>query len=176
MASVVVDRGSFIRLTSSLGAGLALAINLPGCGPSSNQSSAKAFEPNAWVRIAPDDTVTVMLGKSEMGQGVAMGLPTILADELDASLAQVRIEFAPPAPQYADLKMGLGPIMVTGGSTSIADFWMVLRTAGATARAMLVAAAAKQWGVDPATLRTSNGVVHHDTSGKSASYGSFADA
>ena len=172
MESPVVDRADFIRLTGMLGAGLALAINVPGCAPAADPS-AKEFAPNAWVRIAPDDTVTVMLGKSEMGQGVATGLPTMLADELDASLQQVRIEFPPPGPQYADLKMGMGPIMITGGSTSVADMWIPLRTAGATARAMLVAAAAKQWGVDPASLRTSDGVVRHEGSGRRASYGSL---
>jgi isoquinoline 1-oxidoreductase subunit beta len=170
--SPVFNRGDFIRLTSTFGAGLALAITVPGCAPAAGPS-AKEFEPNAWVRIAPDDTVTVMLGKSEMGQGVATGLPTMLADELDVSLDQVRIQFAPPAPQYADPKMGMGPVMVTGGSTSIADMWIPLRTAGATARAMLIAAAAKQWGVDPASLRTSNGAVSHEGSGCSAGYGSL---
>ena len=172
MVSRVFNRRDFIRLTGTFGAGLALAIDVPGCAPAGGPS-AKEFEPNAWVRIAPDDTVTVMLSKSEMGQGVATGLPTMLADELDASLEQVRIQFAPPALQYTDPKIGMGPIMTTGGSTSTADMWLPLRTAGATARAMLVAAAAKQWGVDPASLRTSNGVVSHEGSGRSAGYGSL---
>jgi isoquinoline 1-oxidoreductase beta subunit len=170
--SAVFNRGDFIRLTSSLGAGLALAITVPGCAPADGPS-AKEFEPNAWLRIAPDDTVTMMLSKSEMGQGVATGLPTMLADELDAPMEQVRIQFAPPAPQYADVKIGLGPIMITGGSKSIANMWIPLRTAGATARAMLVAAAAKQWGVDPASLRTSDGVVSQEGSDRRASYGSL---
>jgi isoquinoline 1-oxidoreductase beta subunit len=167
------NRGDFIRLTSTLGAGLALAFTLPEAALAAAGSGAKEFEPNAWVRIAPDDTVTVMLSKSEMGQGVATGLPTLVADELDASLDHVRIEFAPSAARYADLKMGMGPVMVTGGSTSVADTWIPLRTAGATARAMLVAAAAKEWGVAPASLRTSNGVVHHEGSGRSARYGTL---
>jgi isoquinoline 1-oxidoreductase beta subunit len=171
MDAPALSRGTFIRLTGALGAGLGLALSFPGCAPRS-QSSGKEFSPNAWVRIAPDDTVTVVVNKSEMGQGVATGLPTILADELDASMNNVRIQFAPADPRYGD--PGLGGDMVTGGSTSIPDSWMPLRHAGATARAMLVAAAAKQWGVDAAACTTRDGVVYHQPSNRSASYGSLA--
>src|SRR4029077_6630123 len=118
--------------------------------------------------------ITVIVSKSEMGQGVAMGLPTILADELDAPFDRVKIEFAPAAPQYVD-PGNLGK-MVTGGSVSIKDGWMPLRNAGAAARAMLVAAAAKQWGVDPSSCRTRAGSVYHDASNRSASYGSLTEA
>ncbi|MDB5028983.1 MAG: xanthine dehydrogenase family protein molybdopterin-binding subunit [Candidatus Eremiobacteraeota bacterium] len=168
MDAPALSRGTFIRLTGAIGAGLGLALSFPGCAPTS-QNGGKEFAPNAWVRIAPDDTVTVVLNKSEMGQGVATGLPTILADELDASMDRVRTEFAPADPRYAD-----GGDMVTGGSTSVADSWMPLRHAGATARAMLIAAAAKQWGVDAAACTTRDGVVYHQPSNRSASYGSLA--
>jgi isoquinoline 1-oxidoreductase subunit beta len=170
MDAPALSRGTFIRLTGALGAGLGLAFSVPGCAPGS-QNGGKEFAPNAWVRIAPDDTVTVVVSKSEMGQGVATGLPTILADELDASMDHVRTEFAPADPRYIDTQFG---DMVTGGSTSIPHSWLPLRHAGATARAMLVAAAAKQWGVDPATCTTRAGVVHHQLSNRSASYGSLA--
>jgi isoquinoline 1-oxidoreductase beta subunit len=172
MDAPVVTRRSFIRLTGALGAGLGLAFSFPACTPS-GQLHAKEFAPNAWVRIAPDDTVTIVLNKSEMGQGVATGLPTILADELDASMDQVRTEFAPADPRYVD------PVfhdMITGGSTSVADSWQPLRRAGATARAMLIGAAAKQWGVDPGTCTTRAGTVRHEPSNRSASYGSLAAA
>ena len=176
MASSTLSRGDFIRISSSLGAGLVLAFHLPGCSPSSKSSTSTPtdFVPNAWVRISPSDDITVILSKSEMGQGVAMGLPTILADELDAPFDRVKIEFAPAAPQYVD-PGNLG-FMVTGGSVSIKDGWMPLRNAGATARAMIVAAAAKQWGVDPSSCRTKAGSVYHDSSNRNASYGSLVEA
>src|ERR1700684_2929882 len=148
MDGATLNRGAFIRLTGALGLGL--AVSFPGCAPGAS-NGGKEFSPNVWVRIAPDETVTVILNKSEMGQGIATGLPTILVDELDASLDHVRTEFAPADPKYADLAFG---DMITGGSTSIADSWLPLRRAGATARAMLVAAAAKQWGGDPAACTT----------------------
>ncbi|MDB5094989.1 MAG: molybdopterin-binding domain of aldehyde dehydrogenase family protein, partial [Candidatus Eremiobacteraeota bacterium] len=171
MDEPTLSRGTFIRLTGTLGAGLGLALSFPGCAPSS-QGGGKEFSPNAWVRIAPDDTVTVVVNKSEMGQGVATGLPTLVADELDASMNNVRVEFAPADPKYGD--PGLGGDMITGGSTSMPDSWLPLRQAGATARAMLLAAAAKQWGVDPATCTTRDGVVYHQPSNRSARYGSLA--
>jgi len=172
--SATLSRSDFVRLTSWFAGSLVLAVGADGCSTPSSQAPID-FSPSAWLVIHPDNTVTVMLGKSEMGQGVATGLPTMLADELDASLDRVRIEFAPPAPQYGDPKIGfgLGSIMITGGSASIADMWIPLRTAGAIARAMLVAAAAKQWSVDPTSLKTSDGTVHHDASSRSASYGSL---
>ena len=175
MVSSTLSRSDFIRVSSSLGAGLVLAFHLPGCSSSSKSPTGTSdFVPNAWVRISPSDDITVILSKSEMGQGVAMGLPTILADELDAAFDRVKIEFAPAAPQYGD-PGNLGA-MVTGGSLSIKDGWMPLRNAGAAARAMIVAAAAKQWGVDPSSCRTKAGSVYHDPSNRNASYGSLVEA
>src|SRR5580704_18943199 len=136
METTALNRGDFIRLTGSLGAGLGLAFYLPGCTPNKPAGQGDEFVPNAWVRIAPDETVTIVLNKSEMGQGVATGLPTVLVDELDASMNRVKTEFAPAEPRYADPEMG---DMVTGGSTSMRDSWLPLRQAGATARAMLIA-------------------------------------
>ena len=176
MTTSALSRGDFIRLSSSLGAGLVLAFNLPGCStsPKSSTGSANDFVPNAWVRISPNDDITVIVSKSEMGQGVAMGLPTILADELDARFDRVKIEFAPATPQYVDT--GNLNVMVTGGSLSIKDGWMPLRNAGAAARTMLIAAAAKQWGVNPSACRALAGSVYHDASNRSATYGSLAEA
>jgi isoquinoline 1-oxidoreductase beta subunit len=166
-------RSDFIRLTAALGAGLGFEFTVPGRARAEGPITAAqaSFAPNAWVRIAPDNTVTVMLNKSEMGQGVVNGLPAILADELDASMDQVRFEFAPADPAYKDPFYG---DMITGGSTSVAHGWMTLRQAGATARAMLVAAAAQGWSVDPSQCTTRDGSVYHAASSRSASYGSLA--
>jgi isoquinoline 1-oxidoreductase beta subunit len=172
MEMQALDRGDFIRLTGVLGAGLGFAVYLPGCAPSKPASSGP-FTPNAWVRIAPDDTVTVVLSKSEMGQGISTGIPTIVADELDASIERVGYEFAPTDPTYNH--PGFGELL-TGGSLSVRDMWLPLREAGATARAMLVAVAAKQWSVEPSSCTTKNGAVYHAASSRSATYGSLAGA
>ncbi|HEX8416705.1 MAG TPA: molybdopterin cofactor-binding domain-containing protein, partial [Methylobacterium sp.] len=109
--------------------------------------SGVAPKPNAFVRIAADDTVTVVIKHLDMGQGNTTGLATILADELDADWATVRTAFAPAdANLYANMLMG--PIQGTGGSTAIANSWFQLRKAGAAARAMLVSAAAERWKVE----------------------------
>jgi isoquinoline 1-oxidoreductase subunit beta len=170
MESRSLNRTGFLRLTGALGAGLSLALRMPAEAqtPVPNEP---VFAPNVWVRIAPDETVTVMLSKSEMGQGVIVGLPTILADELDAEIERVRTEFAPPDLRYVDPALG---DQVTGGSTSVSSGWIPLRQAGATARAMLVAAAAKRWGVDAAACTTRQGTVYHASSDRSATYGSLA--
>ena len=130
METPVTTRTEFFRLTGLLGAGLGLALTLPALAQTA-PASATSFQPNIWVRIAPDETITVVLNKSEMGQGVINGLPTILVDELDASMSRVRTEFAQPDHAY-DVP-GYGE-MVTGESTAIRDFWTPLRQAGASAR------------------------------------------
>jgi isoquinoline 1-oxidoreductase beta subunit len=162
---VKTSRSHFIRATAAFGAGLSLALRLPAGAQSG------IFAPNAWVRVAPDETVTIFLSKSEMGQGVIHGLPTVLADELDVDPQRIRTEVAPPNAAYVDPELGE---QATGGSTSIQSTWLPLRRAGATARAMLVAAAAKQWDVDPVTCTTRAGVVYHAASARSATYGSVA--
>lgn len=171
MKAPVVGRAEFIRGAATLGAGLSLAFSLPARAPAARNATQHSFMPNAWVRILPDDSVTILISKSEMGQGIATGLATILADELDASIDRVGIEFAPAEPRYND---PLYQSMTTGGSTSVADSWMPLRQAGASARAMLLAAAAETWRVKPADCTTSNGSVHHMASNRSATYGSLA--
>jgi len=169
--ATALNRGGFIRLTGSLGVGLTLAFYLPGCSSGNSSGHDDEFAPNAWVRIAPDETITIILNKSEMGQGVATGLPTVLVDELDGSMNRVKTEFAPAEQRYADPEMG---DMVTGGSTSMRDSWLPLRQAGATARAMLIAAAAKQWGVEPSACTARDGIVYDRGSNRSATYGNLA--
>jgi isoquinoline 1-oxidoreductase subunit beta len=159
-------------------AGLTLAIYLPtvqAAGASKQAASAASFEANAFLRIADDNSVTVISKHLEMGQGTYTGLATIVAEELDADWAQVRIESAPAdAKRYNNLFWG--PTQGTGGSTAIANSWEQLRRAGASARAMLVAAAAQQWKVPVSGITVANGVVMHQASGRKASFGQLARA
>src|ERR1017187_1074330 len=151
--SMTLARSEFIRLASSSLAGLTLVVGFEGCARMGQGALADGtdpnFTPNVWLTVHPDNTLTVTINKSEMGQGVATGLPTLVADELDFPFERVAVEFciADPKYVYPDGR-GIG----TGGSTSMRTSWLILRRAGATARAMLVPAAAKAWNVDPATL------------------------
>lgn len=135
--------------------------------------AGRTFEPNAFVRIAPDDTVTVMIKHIEFGQGPYTGLSTLVAEELDADWSQMRAEAAPAdVEKYANLFFG---IQGTGGSTAIANSYEQMRRAGATARAMLVAAAAQRWGVPAGKITVQSGVVRHAGSGRTARFGELAD-
>jgi isoquinoline 1-oxidoreductase subunit beta len=154
-------------------AGLTLAFHLPGAR-SAAAAGAPLFEPNAFVRIDADNVVTVISKHLEMGQGTYTGLATIVAEELDAAWSQVRIEGAPAdARRYARLP---GQVQLTGGSRSIASSWEQLRNAGASARAMLVAAAARQWKVPAEEIGVREGVVMHSRSQRKASFGQLATA
>jgi isoquinoline 1-oxidoreductase beta subunit len=167
------DRRSFL-IGGTVAAGVVLGIyvgrNRLGIGGDAGAAGA-TFAPNAFVRIAPDDSVTIVIGKSEMGQGIYTGLPMILAEELDYDPARVTVEFAPVD---AAFNVPFAPVQFTGGSMSTSSTYQQLREAGARARAMLVAAAADRWKVDAATLRTEDGKVLHGS--RSLSYGRLADA
>jgi isoquinoline 1-oxidoreductase beta subunit len=172
-----LKRADFVRLGSFFSGSLVLGIAANGCKNESDAAQVMPapppppdFQPNAWLIVHPNEKVTVFVAKSEMGQGVATGMPTIVADELDIPFENVIMEFAPAAPAYAD---AIFHIQITGGSVSTASSWMPLRTAGASARAMLVAAAAKEWDVDPSTLTTKAGRVIDSANGRTASYGSL---
>jgi isoquinoline 1-oxidoreductase subunit beta len=173
-APAELTRREFLRFTTLAGSGLTLAVVLPGCGshPAATAASGPLVMP--FVRIAPDNTVTVICKHLEAGQGVWTGLPAIVAEELDAAWEQVRVESAPAkVPLYGNLAFG-GKIQGTGGSTAVANSWDQLRKAGATARAMLVAAAARLWSVPASEITVSEGVVAHAGSGKKATFGELA--
>ncbi|MFL6547335.1 MAG: molybdopterin cofactor-binding domain-containing protein [Povalibacter sp.] len=160
------------------GAALTVSVWLPaGAAPTGNAKPATAvLEPNAFVRIGADDTVTIISKHIEMGQGTYTGLATLIAEELDADWKQVRVEGAPADPQRYN-NLNFGPVMGTGGSSSIANSYEQFRKAGATARAMLVTAAAQKWKVPAAEVIVSNGVVSHAKSKHSARFGELvADA
>src|SRR5258705_6533515 len=130
------------------------------------------FAPNAFIRIDSAGKTTLVMPQVEMGQGVYTSIPMILAEELDADFSQVTLQHAPPNDKlYGNPTFGL---QVTGNSNSIRAFWMPLRNAGASARAILVQAAAQQWQVEPANCNTSKGEVTHPPSGRKLSYGALA--
>ena len=166
-----LDRRSFLKSAGAAGLVMGVYLASPGRARAA-QTADTQFAPNAFVRIAPDDTVTLIVKHHEMGQGVTTGLTTILAEELDADLARVQAEYAPAnAKLYGNLNMG--GMQGTGGSTAIANSWMQMRHAGATARAMLVEAAAKRWGVPAKQITVSKGVV--SGGGNSATFGELAE-
>src|SRR5580698_7142680 len=126
------------------------------------------FAPNAFIRIDKAGTTTLVMPQVEMGQGVYTGVAMILAEELDADVAKIVLEHAPPNEKlYTNPLLGM---QATGGSTSLRAFWTPLRTAAATARAMLVQAAAEQWRVAPATCTTARGEVAHQASNRKLTY------
>ncbi len=129
---------------------------------------------DAWIRISPDNSVTILSAKSEMGQGVATSMPLLIAEELEYPIDKVKVEFAPLGAPYGN--DALGGAAITGGSTSVRDGYIKLRKAGAAAREVLVATAAKQWNVPASECKTDGtGKVVH-TSGKSMTYGQLAGA
>ena len=155
----MTTRRDFLKIT--LLGGSALALGLPAFGEDA------PFSPSVWIRVDPDGLVSLTVGKVEMGQGVRTSLPMILAEELDADWEKVRLVQGIPS---ATLRLG------TGGSFSVRALWMPLRTAGAAAREMLVAAAAIKLGVDAASLRTEKGFVIHEASGPRLPYGELSAA
>ena len=167
-APAVLNRRGFL---AGSGSALVLGFSLPLAGRAL-AAAGDPFHPNAWLRITPDDQVTVICGSSEMGQGVLTAIPMLLAEDLDADWSRIKVEQAPVDKGYANPAFGM---QATGGSTTVRGHWDVLRHAGATARAMLVAAAAEQWKVGADQCRTEAGRVIH-TSGKSLRYGDLVEA
>jgi isoquinoline 1-oxidoreductase subunit beta len=166
-----VTRRRFLQGSAAAGMGLLVGFDVP-VGRVAAQTGG-VLAPNAFVRIAPDNTVTIIAKHIEFGQGTYTGLATILAEELDADWSQVRVESAPAdATRYNNLLFGA--VQGTGGSTAIANSWEQLRKAGATARAMLVAAAAREWGVPAAEVTVERGVLSHARTGRRATFGELA--
>jgi isoquinoline 1-oxidoreductase beta subunit len=165
-------------MTGALAGGFVLAFRLPLRAANEPEQppddTAGKFAPNAFIRIDHAGKTTLVMPQVEMGQGVYTAIAMILADELDADFAAVTLEHAPANDKlYGNPTFG---VQVTGNSNSIRSFWKPLRVAGATARAMLVAAAAGQWQVDPASCTASNGKVTHGASGRVAAYGDLVAA
>jgi len=179
MSATEMKRRDFLKTGAALGGGLLLSLYVPEWAVAENVHEATPltpgiapFKPNAFIRIGTDNLVTVIVNKSEMGQGVYTSLPMLVAEELEADWSKIRYEPAPVDPAYNHTVFGM---QMTGGSTSTASEWERFRKAGATARIMLIGAAAKNWSVDPASLRAENGFVINPATSARASFGSLAD-
>ncbi|HUI59044.1 MAG TPA: molybdopterin cofactor-binding domain-containing protein, partial [Steroidobacteraceae bacterium] len=166
------SRREFLRHTAYMGGGLVLAMALPGLKSASRAAAAASSQLNAWLRIGSDDSITILVDRSEMGQGVYTALPTLIAEELEIDPTVVRIASAPVGDAYVN---ALNGGQVTGTSNSVPDAWEKLRKAGAQARTMLIAAAAGRWRVEPSRCQASNGQVL-GPQGRTASYGQLAEA
>jgi len=157
-----LSRREFVAAGVAAGAGLVLGFYLPHGG----SKSKEAFSPNAYLRITPDNKITIVVARSEMGQGVRTALPMILAEELEADWKQIEIEQAGASTLYGD--------QTTGGSASVRTTWDPMRKAGAAAREMLITAAALTWGVGRSTCAAQQGSVVHGVSKRRLSYGELA--
>jgi isoquinoline 1-oxidoreductase beta subunit len=163
-------RRDFLKVSGSVAGGLALGFYMPGRHNVAVAAEGASASPNAWVKIGQDNTITIMCARSEMGQDVYTSMTMLVAEELEVDINKVKVEFAPPAEVYINALLGG---QLTGGSTSVRDAWEKLRKAGASARMMLVAAAASEWGVDASQLKAANGMVT-GPGGKKATYGQLA--
>lgn len=168
-------RRQFLKASTAATGGLVIGFNLAGGNKFARAQAPQPVNlnvPNAFLRIAKDGSVTVQVKHLEFGQGVMTSLPMLVAEELECDWTKVRAELAPAAPVYAHTAFGM---QATGGSSSVVNSWEQLRTVGAMARTMLIAAAAKQWKIDPAKCRAEKGVVI-GPAGKKATYGALAEA
>ncbi len=176
MTMHAVSRRDFVTVLATAGGGLLLGWRAGEPSRSAMTTAAAgppAFVPNAFIRIGSDGRVTLIMNQVEMGQGTYTSMPMLLAEELEVGLDQVQLEHAPPNDTlYANPFFG---DQETGGSSSVRAFYEPLRRAGATARTMLVSAAAQTWGVDPTSCRANRGVVTHTPSGRTLTYGALAD-
>jgi len=173
--TMTIGRRGFLKAGMAGATGLVIGFYLPGRFETLAAAPAGA-EPaslNAWMRIAPDDTVTIMIDKSEMGQGILTALCMIAADELECDWRKIRTEFAPAAKEYFNPAFGM---QGTGGSSSVRSSWDPMRKAGAAARDMLLQAAAQKWGVEKSTCRAENGIIYHDATKRQLTYGNVAEA
>jgi isoquinoline 1-oxidoreductase beta subunit len=167
------SRRAFLQAGAAAGGGLMLSLRLPSANGGAQAAGANGFTPNAFIRIGSDGRIVLTMPYVEMGQGTYTAIPMLIAEELEVDLKQVQLEHAPPNEKLYGNPL-LGGIQATGNSNAIRAAWQPLRQAGATARTMLVAAAAKRWNVDPASCRAQSGEVLHTPTGRRAKYGELA--
>jgi isoquinoline 1-oxidoreductase subunit beta len=168
-----LTRRSFLQAGAAAGGGLMLSLRVPFANGDAEAAGNDDFAPNAFIRIGGDGQIVLTMPYVEMGQGTYTSIPMLIAEELEVDLKQVRLEHAPPDEQLYGNPV-LGGVQATGGSTAIRASWKPLRQAGATARTMLVSAAARRWNVDPASCRAQSGEVLHAPTGRSIKYGELA--
>ena len=176
MAAQNPSRRQFLKDSAGLMGGLVIGFYLPiksGRAFAADAPPKLIYPPNAFIRIAADDSITIVVNKSEMGQGVYTSLPMLIAEELEADWSRIRVESAPVAAVYNHTGFGM---QMTGGSSSIPSSWEQLRQVGASGRILLIRAAAQQWGVPEGECHAENSQVIHAGSGKKLSYGKLADA
>src|SRR5258708_1990272 len=170
-----MSRRVFLKAGVASGGGLLLGIALPAFRGDPAAAGSSVFAPNAFIRIDSDGSVTLIMPHVEMGQGTYTSIPMLIAEELEVALTRVRLEHAPPDEKRYGNPL-LGGVQGTGGSTAIRAVWEPLRQAGATARVMLIAAAAKGWRVDPSSCHAERGEVVHQASARRINYGALAGA
>jgi isoquinoline 1-oxidoreductase beta subunit len=168
-----VSRRTFLRAGAAVGGGLLISVTLHGAMCSAEASENGVFAPDAFIRIDRSGQVTLVIPQVEMGQGTYTSLPMLVAEELEVKLTQVRVEHAPPDDRlYVNRLLGF---QGTGGSTSVRAFWERLRTAGAAARTMLIAAAAAEWRASADSCRAEAGEIIHAPTGRRIAYGALVD-
>jgi len=169
-----LDRRSFLKVSAAASGGLIVGGYLSDLlGAPTTASAGGVFEPNVWVKISADDTVTMTLTMLEMGQGVMTSMPMLVAEELDIDWNKIKTEWAPADAKYGN--PGFGGMQLTAGSNSVRGMWKLLRESGATARAMLITAAAQTLGVPESSLTTDTGEVVHLASGRRLKYGALVE-
>jgi isoquinoline 1-oxidoreductase subunit beta len=167
-----LSRRTFLKASAAAGGGFMLSLHLLATGGEAQAAEGDRFAPNAFIRIDSDGQITLVMPYVEMGQGTYTSIPMLIAEELEVDLKQVRLEHAPP-----DNKLYMNPLLgeqATGNSNAVRGAWKPLREAGATARTMLVAAAARRWNIDPASCRAQSGEVLHPPTNRRATYGELA--
>src|SRR5437016_4737684 len=170
--SVDLSRRQFLSASAALGGGLLIGFRT-GAAHTAEGAAGATFTPNAFIRIGADGQTVLTMPYVEMGQGTYTSIPMLIAEELEVDLKQVRVEHAPPNEKLYGNPL-LGGIQATGNSNAVRASWQPLRQAGATARTMLVSAAAQRWNVDPASCRAQSGEVRHAPTGRRLKYGALA--
>lgn len=164
---MITSRRAFLKTAALGGASLVIGFNRFRLAGAAESTAGGSFKPSGWIRIAADGTVSLTIGKSEMGQGVRTSLAMLLAEELEADWSRIKLVQASPGPGFEDIG--------TGGSDSIRDGWKTLRQAGAAAREMLTAAAASRWGVEHNSCRAAQGKIIHSASDRHLDYGALVN-
>src|SRR5215468_5351574 len=168
-----LNRRTFLKTTVAAGGGLMIGGYIAFDHENAELLAAGTFEPNIWIKVNADDTVRIMLTMIEMGQGVMTSMPMLVAEELDFDWTKIKTEWAPADTKYGN--PNFGGAQLTAGSNSVRGMWKLMREAGASARAVLITAAAQTWSVPENTCSTEKGEVIHKASGRRLRYGALVD-